>query len=190
MNQSAPEQSSAAPAPATGSKPPAGAAAEGAPHPSLDALPDVRTSLDPTAILSRLDALARRGKLAGFTPGHGDALFEAACFGEPFDRVLLARAAREDGGTVLRFSTRLRRRVPAIFVAVTILTIWPGVWLTDSMLTTYFSWYTIPTWWWYIPLTVVPLFWMVPRMIRKSEGVCRESAAHQIAMIRESLPEH
>ncbi len=155
--------------------------------PALDALPQIRTPLEPALIVKRLDVLARRGKLAGFAPGRGDVLFEVACFGEPFDRVLEARAAREGTHTLVRFSTRVLARVPAIFAAVTAITVWPGVWLTDSMLTTYFSWYRIPTWWWYIPLTVVPLFWMVPRMVRKSERACRESAAHQISAISAAL---
>jgi len=165
---------------------------EGAPPPAewpaLDALPEVRAALEPRAIVARLDTLARRGKLAGFAPSQQNGvLFEAACFGEPFDRVLEARAAGEGDRTVLKFSARLLPRIPAIFAVVTALTIWPGVWLTDSMLTTYFSWYKIPTWWWYMPLTIIPMFWMVPKMIRKSERSCRESAARQIAAIDAAL---
>ncbi len=156
-------------------------------HPALDALPEVRTAHAPEEILKRLEALARRGKLAGFHARPRDGLFEVACFGEPFDRRLVAHDSGEGGVTTLRFTAPILWKVPAIMIVVTLLTIWPGVWLTDSMLTTYFRWYTIPTWWWYMPVTIVPLFWMVPRMIRKSEASCRESAAQQIAAIGEAL---
>lgn len=163
------------------------AAAGSPPQVDLGRLPEVRTALSPPQIIERLETLARRGKLAGFRARPGGVLFEAECFAEPFDRVLEARAATAGGVTTLSFTVRLLWKAPAIFAVVTALTIWPGVWLTDSMLRMYFSWYRIPTWWWYVPVTVVPLFWMVPRMIGKSATLARESAAAQIAAISGAL---
>lgn len=166
----------------------AGGSAEALAAPiDLEALPVVRTALDHDQILARLEALARRGKLPGWRARPPDGLFEVACFGEPFDRRLVATAAAAGPGTELGFRAPLLLKTPLIMGVVTALTIWPGEWLTHSMLTTYFSWYTISTWWWYIPLTVVPLVWMVPRMVRKSEAVCRQSAGEQIAAIESAL---
>ena len=162
-------------------------ASEGAVHPALDRLPELRTRQSPAEVVQRLEALARRGKLAGFRARSDGVLFEAECFAEPFDRVLEARATTEGGVTRLVFSARTLWRAPAIMILVTALTIWPGVWLTDSMMRTYFSWYHIPTWWWYMPVTIVPLFWMVPRMVKKSDTLARESAAVQIAAISGAL---
>jgi hypothetical protein len=148
------------------------------------ALPRVRTALAPEAIVARLDFASRRGRLAGFRPGPG--LFSVAAFGQPFDRVLIADARGEEGGTVLEFRSALLLKWPAIFIAVTLFTIWPGVWLTDSLLSTYFAsypWWGLRTWMWYLPLTVLPLPWMAKGMWQKSEGLAHDSAHRAIRKI-------
>jgi hypothetical protein len=45
-----------------------------------------------------------------------------------------------------------------------VVSIWPGVWFTDSMLSTYFDWYPRSQWFtyaWYIPLSLlgIPAMW-------------------------------
>lgn len=154
-------------------------------------LPSVRSPLLPVEILTRLDAMARRGKLAGYAT-RGASGIEVAAFGDPFDHDLrgeleasgTAGAGPTGGAVTIRFELHMRPKLPALFVVILAVSVWPGVWLTHSMLVTYFSWYTIQTWWWYIPLTVVPLFWMVPRMLKKSRAAVRTSALEQIEKIR------
>lgn len=181
---------------ATGSpdRPPTPAAAAADPLSML--LPVVNTPLSPAAIVKRLDELARRGKLAGFhaggsggTGGTGGAgatervSFHVTDFGTPFETVLDARVRARagpgsDGGTTLEFSTRLKPLMPLVFLAVLVTTVWPGVWLTDSILRVYFPSYGSflsgrgwATWMWYLPLTVpfVPLsMWTAIKRSRAS----------------------
>jgi hypothetical protein len=129
-----------------------------------EALPSVRTPLDGATIVARLDAAARRGKLAGFAAGAGGAgaggagagggaepLFCADAFGAYFDGVLEARyvpakgaggagAARGAGGAgeatggTLAFTLRLKPLMPWVWGAVMVATVWPGVLLMDSFL--------------------------------------------------------
>lgn len=123
-------------------------------------LRDLRVPLAAEEIVRRLDEAARRGKLPGFAaaaPG-GEALFTLTDFGSPFESVLVAAPATEGDSTRLRFSIRLKPTMPVVFAIMLVITIWPGVWLTDSLLRTYSSWYmSLPDWAtyaWYLPLTV------------------------------------
>jgi hypothetical protein len=154
-------------------------------------LPVLRAPLSVDAAVKKLDALSRQGKLAGFQSG-GDGragvVFSAAAFSEPFDRELLATVRQADAnGATFEFRLRVLPKVPLIFAAVIVLSIWPGVWLTDSMLRTYFSWYTIETWWWYLPLTILPLLWYVPNTWKKSKRMAHESALEVIAKMAKEL---
>ena len=128
-------------------------------------LPRLRTMLSPEEVLERASFASRRGRLAGFEPG-GAGLFSVAAFGQPFDRVLIVEAQRDGPATVLRFSTRLLRKWPALFIAVAVFTVWPGVWLTHSLLQTYFPGSLVANWpyWWYLPLSVLPLPWAAKSM--------------------------
>jgi hypothetical protein len=40
---------------------------------------------------------------------------------------------------------------------------------------------------WYIPLTVLPLLWMIPRMVRKSRLAAYAHAQEQIETLRTAL---
>lgn len=151
-------------------------------------LPVVTTKLPPAAALERLDALALRGKLPGFVRDHGNNGFRVEVFAEPFDRVMIGRAEpAPDGSTLLRLRLRTSWKMPLLFLVVTLLTIWPGVWLMDSMLRTYFPGYSMTTWLWYIPVTVLPLPWVVRGVVRKSQRLGHESAKEQIARITEAV---
>lgn len=156
-------------------------------------LPSLKSGLAPEAVVARLQAAAKGGRLAGFQPAGAGVLFSAAIFGEPFDRTLEARAERTaEGATVLRFSSRLNMKLPLIFGIVIAFTIWPGVWITDSMLGTYSSWYGAKVgFWgtclWYLPLTVLPLPWALRRLLRKSEAACAASAAEVVGKIQAEL---
>ena len=171
-------------APAQAAKPDVGE--DEAPVPREVPLPRVETSLTPEAIVEKLAFASRRGRLAGCHAGQGGGLFGVAAFGQPFDRVLIADAKKASGGTTLQFRMTLPMKWPSVFIAVTISTIWPGVWLTDSLLQTYFPsypWWGVQTWMWYLPLPVLPLPWMIKSMWRKSEAMAHDSAHRAIRKI-------
>lgn len=153
------------------------------PMPAAPPPPDLPTTLDGAEILRRLDALARRGQLPGFEVGRDGVLFTTAAFGEPFDHRLEARAA--DG--VIRYSLRMLPRLPLIYAVIIALSIWPGVWLTDSMIRAYFESYDFPTWAWYLPLTVLPLPPMLIRMVRRSRVAAASHAAELAGRIAAEL---
>ncbi len=153
-------------------------------------LPACVTTLTPEGVVARLDALARRGRLAGFGRADAPDLFRADAHSAPFDHDLIARGTPERAGTRLEFRLAMRRRIPALFGGAIVLTIFPGVWLTESMLSTYFSWYRLSIWWtmaWYIPLTVLPLPWALAAMVRRSRRAAREEALAIIARIEGEL---
>lgn len=165
--------------------------AESQPSPSVAAtaagpLPAIDSPLAVEEVLSRLGALAKRGKLAGFARSASPDLFEVSAFGPPFDYRLIAAAERAPSGTRLRFRIALMKKLPIIFALVVIVSIWPGVWLTDSMLRTYFSWYTMSFWGtcaWYMPLTVLPLPWMWKKMVVGSRAAANADARELIGKI-------
>ena len=150
----------------------------------------IRTRLSADEIFDRVGRLSQRGRLPGFAGGRGGVLFVATAFGRPFDRTLEARAVEGTDGTDLRFTSRLKRSLPWAFVAITALTIWPGVWLTDSLLRTYFDWYRFATWMWYLPVSVLPLPWAVRTIVRRSESAAAESARELIERICAAIDGH
>ncbi len=150
----------------------------------------VRTPLAPDAITDRVRALSRRGKLPGFMPQTPDGLFVFSAFGAPLDYVVTARAEREAAVTILTFLGRMQPRLPLIMAIVTVLSIWPGEPITDSLIRSYFQSYTFPgwvTWAWYLPLTVVPLPFMLIRMCKNSARSAYAHAIESIAIIEEAL---
>lgn len=152
-------------------------------------LPDALVvALPRDEVVARLDALARRGKLPECTLNRGNIVFSVQAYGAPFDSVLEGIA--RPGIQPLRIDLRLRMlpKLPLIFALVILLTIWPGVWLTDSMLRTYFgTWYDFQTWMWYLPLTIIPLPWTLRGMVRRSRLAARLSAAEILADITPAL---
>jgi hypothetical protein len=153
-------------------------------------IPSVVTPLTREQILDRLGNMSKRGKLPGFVRVgvSGPVLFRAEAFGEPFEGVLEARA-EGDSATTLRFAYRMLPKLPWIFGVVSLLTIWPGVILTDSLMKTYFPGFTasVPTSWWYLPLTVLPLPLMWRSWMRKSRTLGMASAQEQAAKIAAEL---
>ncbi|MCA9279562.1 MAG: hypothetical protein H6815_00970 [Phycisphaeraceae bacterium] len=129
-------------------------------------LPSVRTSLSDSDVVERLSALSRRGKLAGYKQG-GRGLFECDAFGQPFDSSLIGSRASEN---TIGFSLKMKPTLPLIFWVLMVLSIWPGVWLTDSMLRTWFGWYDFNTYLWYLPLTILPLPWIYKKTMPQSRN--------------------
>ncbi len=151
-------------------------------------LPELQTSLSPDEIIARLDKASRRGKLAGFIARTSRGLFEADAFAEgaQFDRSLIAVAKSDSGSTQLVFSTKAKPTLPTVFAVVIVLTIWPGEPITHSMLVTYFSWYQIQTWWWYLPLCL-PLPFTYRKMLKRSHTAAASHALETISKLEKLL---
>jgi hypothetical protein len=78
--------------------------------------------------------------------------------------------------------------MPIAMIIVSVLSVWPGVWLTDSMIRTYFPSYDYNTNLWYIPLTVLSLVWYGIGSWRRSAREARESAHEAMLKIKAVLP--
>jgi hypothetical protein len=154
--------------------------------PTPTSLPSVATDLPAGEILRKLDAAARRGKLAGFQAGDAGGagpLFTVRDVGTPFDGEVVARLA--DGR--LTFTTRLYRKFPAIFAAILVLSVWPGVWLMESLMNAYFPSIGEYTWWWYVPLTVLSGPPAMIGALKKSRAMLHADAVGAVEAVGKAL---
>jgi hypothetical protein len=151
-------------------------------------LPRVITDLGAGQLQNALSLRAKQGKLAGYEK-RGERSFTLDAAGGLYERTLVATIISDtndnDDHTEIWFEGRLKKTVPIVVIAVLIFTIWPGVWLTDSILGVWFNWYRLNIWWtsaWYIPLTLlaVPAFWA---QFRKSERESWDDAHKAIEKI-------
>lgn len=155
------------------------------------ALPEIESPVAPSAVLERLDSAARRGKLPGFSGGktEGDRItFELTDFGAPFESRLLGRAFASGEVSRIAFDPpRLKPLFPWVFAVILVLTIWPGGWLTDSMIRSYWDWYSSRPWWvtyaWYMPLTVPFCPLAMRSALRKSRASARVEVAALAAKV-------
>lgn len=153
-------------------------------------LPPVRSALGPQAFVECAARLSRQGKLPGFarlTPEKsGEAAFRVLAFGGVFDHEVVAQVRPlEGGGSEASFTLRALKKVPAILIAALVLTVWPGLPLTDSMLRLYFDWYArsgVETWWWYLPclLLALPPMW---KQWKRARAEAREDAVKQVGKV-------
>lgn len=144
-------------------------------------LPSVETDLSVEAVLDRLDVASRRGRLPGFVRGGHGGLFSVAAFGHPFDKVLVGASERAGAGVRLRFRAKLPLKGPALFAAALAFSVWPGVRIMDHLIPVEWGW--IPTWWWYLPLTILPIPWAWRAVMKRTDATARESAIKQIEQI-------
>lgn len=130
------------------------------PAPALSGPVAIDSPLPAVEVMRRLSMLSTRGKLPGFVK-KGEREFSATVFAEPYDRRLDARVVEAGSGSRIEGGVRLKAKVPALMIGALVFTIWPGVWLTDSLMATYFtSWYPKELWVtaaWYVPLTLLAL---------------------------------
>lgn len=109
----------------------------------------------------KLEVMSRRGRLPGFKRTLGG--FSVAAHGTPFDKTLHLKSTDAGDGSEFKPELQLDRKMPAITLAIFILTVWPGVVLTDSFLRMHLRFYErwttegLVTWWWYVPLTIISL---------------------------------
>ncbi len=136
--------------------------------------------------------MSKRGNLAGYEHDGSSDSAVADAHGTPFDSdLVIEHAALEDGGEI-RFSLKLRTKFPAIFAALLIVSVWPGLPLTDSFLFT-FGWYerlmgdSVQTWMWYLPLTVIPIPFVWRSSIKKSRKSAHQHAIETIERVRAVL---
>ncbi len=161
-------------------------------HPSPQVpLPTIVTRHTARDVLAIATRLSKAGKLPGFAPETHGGLFIADAHAWPLDRVLIVHA-REDrsGDATLTFDLKPRMRVALFLLLVCLVAVWPGVWITHSMLGVYFDWYSWSIWMtclWYVPLTAGPLPWVAFSMLRKSKKEANESARAIIEVLREAL---
>ncbi len=152
-------------------------------------LPRIETRLSASEIRARLLALSKRGKLAGYNGDDPDGIASVAAHGTPFDSKLVLRQE----GTTLSFVCKLLPTMPWVFAAVLVVTIWPGLPLTDGFLSS-FQWYSglmarigIDTWAWYLPLTILPAPLAMRGALKKSRASAHQSALEAIEKIRATL---
>ncbi len=155
----------------------------------------VKSSLAPAEVAKRLAQAGRRGRLPGYDATNPK-VFRIDCDAVPFEYALLGtigpEPASESGtGSIITMHTERRSLMPAIFAATLIFTVWPGVWLTDSLIGVYWSAYgrwseQMPwlTYAWYLPISALPLPWVWRKLTRKSKVMAAESATKIIATIR------
>jgi hypothetical protein len=154
--------------------------------PPASGLPTLRSTDSPAQILAALETAARRGRLPGYNPSA--ASFQIRDFGTPFECALVASFTSPDPGhTAISFAVKVRPLIPAIFAISLIVSIWPGIYLVDSMLQHYFSWYNIPTWWWYLPLTVPTSPWAFFSALKKSRASGHADAGALVAKVASEL---
>lgn len=136
-------------------------------------------------IVSLLEKLAKKGKLPGFeSQGIKDGgLFRVDAFGVALDYDLIAHSSTHSEGTELGFHLVSQRKFHIIMAISIVITIWPGMWMTDSMLRTWFTSYDFATWMWYVPLMILPLPWLWYSATQKSKKAAAEHAVEQLATI-------
>lgn len=135
--------------------------------------------LPPAAVLERLAKKAKMGRLPDFKAGSDGSSFTLLTPAGIYDHHLTCRVDAAEGGSRLTLSLAIGKRTPMIAIALVVLTFFPGLYLTDSMLTTYFEWYTIQTWWWYVPMAIlmIPVLWKQ----YKASGEAARAEATRIA---------
>lgn len=152
----------------------------------------IETTLDPSGVVEALKTMSKRGKLAGFQAGgeSGSAVVDA--HGTPFDSDLIVQSESDGDQTRVRFQLIMRRKMPILFALILVVTIWPGLPLTESFMLS-FGWYerllgdSIETWMWYLPLTMIPAPFAWRSAILKSKKSAHQHAQETIERIRSVL---
>lgn len=133
--------------------------------------------------------MSKRGKLPGYQGDVDEGIAEIAAHGIPFDSKLILTHTDNR----LTFEPKLLKMMPAIFGILLIISIWPGLPLTDVFLKS-FEWYErfvaqtgVKTWYWYLPLTILPAPFAWKSAIKKSKRTAMESLLESVVKIRKTL---
>ncbi len=160
----------------------------------MTTLPDAIVPVPGERLIATLDAVARKGRLAGFAlggNGGGEGAFSATAIGSPFEGIVIAAVVpgSTPGETRLRFEPQVRPTMFWIAAAIMVLTVWPGVVLTESLIASTFStssaWQY--TWYWYIPMTAPFVPWALWSAWRRSVKSVEESARKVIVQLAKDV---
>jgi hypothetical protein len=66
---------------------------------------------------------------------------------------------------------------------VLLATIWPGAYFMDQLMPGEWGWISTKVYWWYLPITVVPIPWVWRGLMRKSRESNRREAEGAIRKI-------
>lgn len=148
----------------------------------------VVTPLSDTKIAEKLLEMSQRGKLPGFEPRTGG--FRALAYGWIYDFELVGTLQNAEPGIRISFNLVVKRRMPWVVGVLLALSVFPGVWITDSMLSIYFDWYPKEFWKtcvWYLPLSVLPIPWVWKTAMSRSRAAAEVSSAELIQRIAAQL---
>lgn len=154
-------------------------------------IPSIETALPAGEVVARLEKMSKRGKLPGFERGGGNAGPADASFaahGSPFEGRVLVHA----GGGAVSFALHMPRKWALIFGAILVLSVWPGLPITDSFLHG-FVWYErltsgwFDTWVWYLPLTIIPAPFALRTALLRSRATALEHAVETVERVRAVL---
>ncbi len=144
-------------------------------------LPSVTASISRGDVFEKLGKASRRGRLPGYRDRAAQSQFDLDAFGQPFDHLLVGSVHEDGAGVRIDFTSSAKPRLPVIFALILIATIWPGLPITDSLIPGEWGWW--PTWWWYLPLTILPLPFIVPKIWKRSQTAARSEAHAMIAKV-------
>lgn len=150
----------------------------------MRAVPGIRAESDPAAVMEAISTASKRGRMPGFRRT-GDSTFEVALFGSPFDRMLVGRIEAAEGGAIVRFDVRTPPLLPWIFAVLLIVSIWPGIVLVDHLIPGDWGWW--PTWWWYLPLTIIPTPFTWQWAMKKTDATTYASSQETLAAIAKEV---
>lgn len=156
--------------------------------PSATGAPSPITSpLAPDEAMGKLAAAAKAGRLPGFVRGEGDASFRVSVLAGIFDHDLWA-VVTGAGPTSIEFQLRPRKPLVIVMIAAVIISFWPGLPITDSMLRLYFPSYHewgVETWWWYLPLVAIsiPPLWKQWKRAQRQAQTEATGVAQRIASL-------
>ncbi|MFO0787728.1 MAG: hypothetical protein U0573_15430 [Phycisphaerales bacterium] len=148
----------------------------------------IHTPATGTKINEKMLSLSRAGKLPGYKPAAEG--FHALAYGWVYDFDLVAAFTPQGSGTSVKFALAVRPKMPWIVAAALLLSVFPGVWVTHSMLSIYFSWYPGELWKtcaWYLPVSILPIPWVWKRAMDRSRVAAEESGLELIERIGAAL---
>ena len=86
-------------------------------------------------------------------------------------------------GSTIRFTKCDKRTMPYSWAAALVLSVWPGVVLTDALIPSSWGWIGTHVYEWYLPLTIISNIWTWIWAVRKTDATTRASAIEAIAAV-------
>lgn len=154
-------------------------------------LPRIESPYPPRDVVDRVRTGSKRGRMPGFRDlgaGEGGMVrFAAAIFGIWWDDDLVATVRPNGAGSKLELTRKRRVLIPAVILAVLVLSVWPGVLLMDTLVPSSWGWVGTHVWWWYVPLTALSNAWGWFWAMGKTGAAMQVSVAETIAAIAKEV---